>query len=137
MDASNESALAFITFVTGTASICVLLAFIDEIFKKINEKLSTSNNEKLALRAELENLKSEKDDLLAKILQMSLTIDDLHTEILRIQPEDELVEENIRLVTMYGTLHKKCHILQQELRLRDAKQELQPKQELQTKQKYI
>ena len=124
MDASNESALAFITFVTGTASICMLLAFIDEIFKKISEKLSTSNNEKLALRAELENLKSENDHLLEKNLQMSLTIDELQTEILRIQPEDELVEENIRLVTMYGTLHKKCHMLQQELRLRDAKQEL-------------
>jgi hypothetical protein len=75
-------------------------------------------------------LKSKKDDLLAKILQMSLTIDELQTEILRIQPEDELVEENIRLVTMYGTLHKKCHTLQQELRLRDAKQELHAKQEL-------
>jgi predicted nuclease with TOPRIM domain len=124
MDASNESALAFITFVTGTASICMLLAFIDEIFKKISEKLSTSNNEKLVLRAKLKNLKSEKDDLLAKILQMSLTIDELQTEILRIQPEDELVEENIRLVTMCENLHKKCHMLQQELRLRDAKQEL-------------
>ena len=124
MDASNESALAFITFVTGTASMCMLLVLIDEIFKKINEKLSTSNNEKLALRAELENLKSENDHLLEKNLQMSLTIDELQTEILRIQPEDELVEENIRLVTTCGTLHKKCHMLQQELRLRDAKQEL-------------
>ena len=128
MDVSNESALAFITFVTGTASICMLLVFIDEIFKKISEKLSTSNNEKLVLRAKLKNLKSEKDDLLAKILQMSLTIDELQTEILRIQPENEVIEENIRLVTMWGTLHKKCHMLhhmlQQELRLRDAKQEL-------------
>lgn len=124
MDVSNESVLAFITFVTGTASMCMLLILIDEIFKKINEKLSTTNNEKLALRAELENLKSENDELLEKNLQMSLTIDELHTEILRIQPEDELVEENIRLVTMSGNLYKKCHMLQQELRLRDAKQEL-------------
>jgi hypothetical protein len=124
MDVSNESVLAFITFVTGTASMCMLLILIDEIFKKINEKLSTTNNEKLALRAELENFKSENDELLEKNLQMSLTIDELHTEILRIQPEDELVEENIRLVTMSGNLYKKCHMLQQELRLRDAKQEL-------------
>lgn len=124
MDASNGSVLAFITFVTGTASMCMLLVLIDEIFKKINEKLSTSNNEKFALRAELENLKSENDELLEKNLQLSLTIDELHTEILRIQPEDELVEENIRLVTMCGNLYKKCNMLQQELRLRDAKQEL-------------
>jgi predicted nuclease with TOPRIM domain len=115
MDASNGSVLAFITFVTGTASMCMLLVLIDEIFKKINEKLSTSNNEKLALRAELENLKSENDELLEKNLQLSLTIDELHTEILRIQPEDELVEENIRLVTMCGNLYKKCNVLKKEL----------------------
>ena len=115
MFAFNESTLAFITFITGCAAFYMVILFIDAIFEKINEKLSSAEAEKTALRAELVNLKSENDDLLEKNFQMSLTIDDLHTEILRIQPEEDLVEENIRLVTMCGNLHKKCRALKQEL----------------------
>ena len=120
MFALNQTILAFGTFITGTASICMLLLFIDEIFKKINNKLSSSVEEKRELRAKLEILKNENDELLEKNFQMSLTIDDLHTEINRIQPEDELVEENKRLVAMCGTLHIKCHKLNQQLKEFDS-----------------
>jgi hypothetical protein len=72
-------------------------------------------------------LKYENDDLLEKNYRLLLTVDDLNTEINRLQPDEELLKENIILVKTCDKLHVKCDMLQQELRLRDAKQELQTK----------
>jgi len=111
--------LPFLTFVTGFASIGMVLLFVDEIFKKISNKLSSLKEENRVLTAKLEMLKSENDDLLEKNFQLTLANDNLQTEINRIQPEEDLVEENKRLVEICDNLHIKCHKLKQQLKAFD------------------
>lgn len=135
MFSPSENILAIITVVTGLLATCMLLLMIDEIFKIIDTKFKNFAEEKKVLIHELENFKnennellifnSENDELLEKNFQLLLTIDDLNTEINRLQPDAELLEENIKLVKTCERLHMKCHMLKQELILRDAKEELQ------------
>ena len=118
MFALNETTLAIITFISGCLSFYMLILMIDEVFAKIDKKLDSSEKEKKAMNAELVNLKSENDELLNKIHQMSLTIDELHTEINRVQSDEELLEENKRLTQTCEKLHLKCYMLRKELELR-------------------
>ena len=111
--------LPILTFITGFASFGMLLLFVDEFFRRINNKISSLKEEKKALAAELKMLKSENNELVDKICQMTLTNDNLQTEINRIQPEEDLVEENKRLVEACGNLHIKCHKLKQQLKAFD------------------
>jgi len=111
--------LPIVTFVTGFASIGLFLLFVDEIFRKINNKLYSLKEENMVLTAKLKMMKSENDDLLEKNFQMAINMDDLQTEINRIQPEEDLVAENNRLVKICGNLHIKCHKLKQELKAFD------------------
>ena len=113
-------AFPILTCISGFASFGMLLLFVDEIFKKINNKIASLKEENRVLTAELKTLKSENNELVDKICQITITNDNLQTEILRIQPEEELVDENIRLVTMCGNLHKKYHMLKQELKAFDS-----------------
>jgi hypothetical protein len=53
---------------------------------------------------------------------MLIIIDDLNTEINRIRPQEELMEENERLVKICEKLHIKCDMLKKEIQLRDAKE---------------
>jgi len=112
--------LPILTFITGFGSIGMLLLFIDEIFRKINNKISSLKEENNTLIVELKRLKSENDDLLEKNYQMMIANDELRTEINRIQPEEDLVEENVRLVKICGNLHLKCHRLKRELKAFDS-----------------
>lgn len=111
--------LPILTFVTGFASIGMVLLFVDEIFRKISNKLYSLKEENRVLTAKLEMLKSENDDLLERNFQLTLANDDLRTEINKTQPEEDLVEENKRLVEVCGKLHIKCHKLKQELKAFD------------------
>jgi predicted nuclease with TOPRIM domain len=108
--------LPILTFITGFASFGMFLLFADEFFRRINNKISSLKEENKALTAELKMFKSENNDLVDKIFQITLTNDNLQTEINRIQPEEDLVEENKRLVEMCGNLHIKCHKLKQQLK---------------------
>jgi predicted nuclease with TOPRIM domain len=112
--------LPILTFITGFASFGMFLLFADEFFRRINNKISSLKEENKALTSQLKILKGENNELVDKICQMTLTNDNLQTEINRIQPEEELVDENIRLVTMCGNLHKKYHMLKQELKAFDS-----------------
>jgi len=111
--------LPILTFVTGFASICMVLLFVDEIFRKISNKLSSLKEENRVLTAKLEMLKNENNDILETNFQLTLANDELRTEINRIQPEEDLVAENNRLVEACGKLHIKCHKLKQELKAFD------------------
>ena len=113
-------AFPILTCISGFASFGMLLLFVDEIFRNINKKIASLKEENRVLTAELKTLKSENNELVDKICQITITNDNLQTEILRIQPEEELVDENIRLVTMCGNLHKKYHMLKQELKAFDS-----------------
>jgi hypothetical protein len=108
--------LPILTFITGFASFGMFLLFADEFFRRINNKISSLKEENKALTAELKILKGENNDLVDKIFQITVTNDNLQTEINRIQPEEDLVEENKRLVEMCGNLHIKCHKLKRELK---------------------
>jgi len=112
--------LPMLTFITGFGSVGMLLLFIDEIFRKIHNKISSLKEENKMLIAELKRLKSENDDLLEKNYQITIANDELRTEINRIHPEEDLVEENKRLVEICGNLHIKCHKLKRELKAFDS-----------------
>ena len=112
--------LPILTFITGFASFGMFLLFADEFFRRINNKISSLKEENKALTAELKILKSENNELVDKIFQITVTNDNLQTEINRIQPEEDLVEENKRLVEMCGNLHIKCHKLKRELKAFDS-----------------
>ena len=111
--------LPILTFITGFASFGMFLLFADEFFRRIHNKISSLKEENKSLAAELKMLKGENNDLVDKIFQITVTNDNLQTEINRIQPEEDLVEENKRLVEMCGNLHIKCHKLKQQLKAFD------------------
>jgi len=53
-----------------------------------------------------------------------IIIDELNTEINRLHPDKELLEENAKLVKTCEKLHLKCHMLEKEINLRDEKNEI-------------
>ena len=112
--------LPILSFITGIGTFGMFLLFADEFFRRINNKISSLKEENKALIAELKILKSENNELVDKIFQITVTNDELRTEINRIQPEEDLVEENKRLVEMCGNLHIKCHKLKRELKAFDS-----------------
>jgi predicted nuclease with TOPRIM domain len=111
--------LPILTFITGFASFGMLLLFVDEFFRRINNKISSLKEENRVLTAKLEMLKNENNDILETNFQLTLANDELRTEINRIQPEEDLVAENNRLVEACGKLHIKCHKLKQQLKAFD------------------
>ena len=124
MFAQNMStiALAF-TVLSGGLLVYMLVQMIDEISININKKLQKSEEEKKTMKNALEILKEENDELFDKIYQSELTIDNLYSEINRIQPESELLDENERLVKICEKLHKKVDKLKKELKNRDHQKE--------------
>lgn len=137
MFSPSENTLAIIMFITSCLATGMLLIMIDEISTIIDTKCKENQEDKKVLKDKLEilknennellNLKNENDELLEKNFRLLLTIDDLNTEINRLQPDEDLVKENDILVKTCERLHIKCDMLKQELRLRNAKEELQKK----------
>ena len=103
--------------VVGFASLAtyMIILMVDEMFTIISNKFKKNEESKKSLEAELEILKNENEKQANKIRQMTFTIDDLQTEILRVQPDAMLEAENERLVKMCDKLHIKCHILKEKL----------------------
>ena len=60
-------AFPILTCISGFASFGMLLLFVDEIFKKINNKIASLKEENRVLTAELKTLKSENNELVDKI----------------------------------------------------------------------
>jgi len=115
-----SSITCLIVVASGCLSAYMLVVMIDEIFRNIDIKLRKSKEEKESLEVTLKMLKSENDELLEKIHQQEITIEDLHTEINSVQPDENLLEENDRLVKTCEKLHLRCDMLKKELKLRNG-----------------
>jgi hypothetical protein len=96
-----------------------VILLVDKIIKNMEKKVSFLEKEKKYLRSKLQELKSENDTILGKNFSMLIHIDDLNTEIIRLKPDNELVEENDRLKKMYEKLERKCIVLNEEIQLRN------------------
>ena len=154
MNAINQTALAIITAITGVLATGMLCFFVIEMIIRVeeNKKIKEPNrcdekeaweNDNENFMAEIRRLKGEIDDyiettrtikaenkqLANELWKNQLAIDELQTEIQRIQPEVELLEENQRLERICEKLSLRIFKMKKEKSEKKEKKEKREKKE--------
>jgi len=124
----SQTTLEIITVVTGFLASAMICLFVFEVSNSVErlknvkgnearEEVSLNNNNEELLKKirlleeENQQLQEEKCGLENEIFRNQLANDELQTEILRIQPDDYLLEENQRLEGICEKLSMKLYNL--------------------------
>lgn len=154
MNAINQTTLAIITAITGVLATGMLCFFVIEMIIRVqeNKKIKEPNrydenegweNDNENFLEEIRRLKGKIDDyietnrtikaenkqLANELWKNQLAIDELQTEIQRIQPEVELLEENQRLERICEKLSLRIFKMKKEKSEKKEKKEKREKKE--------